>query len=144
MTSRIFEFGMGLLFGIGLILSGMTDPGKVKAFLDLAGAWDPSLALVMGGAIAVGVGAFALARRRQQAWLGSAMQWPARVEVDRPVVVGSLVFGIGWGLAGYCPGPALVSTAMGHWQSALFVLAMVAGMWLHDRAPQNPQPQTAA
>jgi hypothetical protein len=83
MTSRIFEFCMGLLFGIGLILSGMTDPGKVKAFLDLAGAWDPSLALVMGGAIAVGVGAFAWARQRQQAWLGGAMRWPERVLVDR-------------------------------------------------------------
>lgn len=143
MTSRIFEFGMGLLFGIGLILSGMTDPGKVKAFLDLAGAWDPSLALVMGGAIAVGVGAFAWARQRQQAWLGGAMRWPERVLVDRSVVIGSLVFGVGWGLAGYCPGPALVSAAMGHWQSALFVGAMVGGMLLHDMATPEPRPLTA-
>lgn len=144
MTSRVFEFCMGLLFGIGLILSGMTDPGKVKGFLDLAGAWDPSLALVMGGAIAVGLGAFAAARRRQQPWLGGVMHWPGRVEVDRSVVVGSLVFGVGWGLAGYCPGPALVSTAMGHWQAALFVGAMVAGMVFHDRASADPQPQGAA
>jgi uncharacterized membrane protein YedE/YeeE len=132
---RFIEFAIGLLFGIGLLLSGMTDPGKVLGFLDLAGAWDPSLALVMGGAVAVGLLAYAIARRRSTTLLGGAMQLPEGRDIDRPLVVGSLVFGIGWGLAGFCPGPALVAMAAGYWQAALFVVAMVAGMLLHDRAP---------
>ena len=130
--NRFAEFLAGLLFGLGLILSGMTDPGKVIGFLDLAGAWDPSLAFVMGGAIFVGLFAFAAARKRTTAFLGGAMQIPSRRDIDRPLVLGSLVFGIGWGLAGFCPGPALVSLGAGHWQAAVFVLAMVAGMAVHD------------
>jgi uncharacterized membrane protein YedE/YeeE len=130
--TRWFEFAAGLLFGIGLMLSGMTDPGKVIGFLDLAGSWDPSLAFVMGGAILVGFGAFAVARRRTTAFLGGAMQVPTRRDIDRPLVLGSLVFGVGWGLAGFCPGPALVSLGAGHWQAALFVVAMLAGMAVHD------------
>lgn len=130
--NRIVEFAIGLLFGLGLILAGMTDPGKVVGFLDLAGAWDPSLAFVMGGAIVVGIGAFALARRRTTAFLGGAMQLPTRRDIDRPLVVGSLVFGVGWGIAGFCPGPAVVAAGAGHWQAWLFVAAMVAGMALHD------------
>ena len=132
MSRLIVDFLVGLLFGVGLILSGMTDPGKVQGFLDLAGAWDPSLALVMGGAIAIGVGAFAVARRRTSAFLGGAMQLPTRRDIDRPLVVGSLVFGAGWGLAGFCPGPAIVSAGAWHWQAWLFVGAMVAGMGVHD------------
>lgn len=139
MRQRFFEFAAGLLFGLGLILAGMTDPGKVQGFLDVAGAWDPSLAFVMGGAVLVSFFAFALARRRTSNFLGGAMQLPGRRDVDRPLVVGSLVFGIGWGLAGFCPGPALVALGAGHWQALLFVLAMLAGMGLHDlgagRAP---------
>ena len=130
--NRFAEFLAGLLFGLGLILSGMTDPGKVIGFLDLAGAWDPSLAFVMGGAIFVGLFAFAAARQRTTAFLGGAMQIPSRRDIDRPLVLGSLVFGIGWGVAGFCPGPALVSLGAGHWQAAVFVLAMVAGMAVHD------------
>jgi hypothetical protein len=126
------DFLVGLLFGVGLMLSGMTDPGKVQGFLDLAGAWDPSLALVMGGAIAVGVGAFALARKRTTSLLGGAMQLPTRRDIDRPLVVGSLAFGVGWGLAGFCPGPAVVALGAGHWQALVFVLAMLAGMAVHD------------
>lgn len=129
---RFAEFVAGLLFGLGLIVSGMTDPAKVIAFLDLAGAWDPSLALVMGGAIGVGFFAFAVARRRTTAFLGDAMQIPTRRDIDRPLVLGSLVFGIGWGLAGFCPGPALVALGAGHWQAWVFVLAMVGGMAVHD------------
>lgn len=125
-------FAVGLLFGLGLILSGMTDPGKVQGFLDLAGAWDPSLAFVMGGAILVAFGAFAVARRRTTAFLGGAMHLPSTRAVDRPLIVGSLVFGIGWGLAGFCPGPALVSLGAGHWQALLFTVAMLAGMALHE------------
>ncbi|RYF41857.1 MAG: hypothetical protein EOO25_08585 [Comamonadaceae bacterium] len=129
---RLTEFLVGLLFGIGLILSGMTDPGKVTGFLDLAGAWDPSLALVMGGAIGVGLFAFAVARRRTTAFLGGAMHLPGNSEIDRRLVVGSLVFGAGWGLAGFCPGPALVSLGAGHWQALVFTAAMLAGMGLHS------------
>ena len=130
---RAFEFLIGLLFGIGLIVSGMTDPGKVIGFLDVAGVWDPSLAFVMGGAIAVGACAFALARRRTTAFFGGAMQLPSKTAIDRPLVVGSLMFGAGWGLAGFCPGPALVAFGAGYGQAAVFVLAMLAGMWLQQR-----------
>ena len=129
---RAFEFLTGLLFGIGLIVSGMSDPGKVLGFLDVAGAWDPSLAFVMAGAIAVGVGAFALARRRTTAFLGGAIRLPSATVVDRPLVIGSLLFGVGWGLAGFCPGPALVALGAGYWQAAVFTLAMVVGMLLQQ------------
>jgi uncharacterized protein len=136
---RFFEFLAGLLFGLGLILSGMTDPGKVQGFLDLAGPWDPSLAFVMGGAILVGLLAFTVARRRTTAFFGDAMHLPTSRQIDRPLVIGSLVFGVGWGLFGFCPGPALVSLGAGHWQALVFTLAMLAGMAVHDlgghRAP---------
>ena len=125
-------FAAGLVFGLGLILSGMTDPAKVLAFLDLAGAWDPSLALVMGGAIAVGLTGFAVARKRSVSLLGSAMKLPTARQIDRRLVAGSLMFGAGWGLAGFCPGPALVAMAMGHPEALLFVAAMLAGMGLFE------------
>jgi len=123
----------GLVFGLGLIAAGMTDPAKVQGFLDLAGAWDPSLALVMGGAIAVGLVGFGAARRRRLSWSGEPMELPAITAIDRRLVGGGLLFGVGWGLAGFCPGPALV--AMGHGLGAAWVfgLAMVAGMGVHDR-----------
>ena len=128
----------GLLFGIGLILSGMTDPGKVTGFLDLAGKWDPSLALVMAGAIAVSVIPFHLASRRSTALLGGPIRLPTRSDIDRRLVLGSLVFGAGWGLAGYCPGPALASLLSGSAKPVIFVAAMVAGMlvfeWLESRS----------
>ena len=129
---RLTEFLVGLLFGLGLILAGMTDPGKVIGFLDLAGAWDPSLAFVMGGAIAVGFFAFAFARRRTEAFFGTAMQLPNRRDIDPPLVIGSLVFGVGWGLAGFCPGPALVSAGAGQVQAWVFTIAMLAGMAIHE------------
>lgn len=129
---RLSEFLVGLLFGLGLILSGMSDPGKVLGFLDLAGAWDPSLLFVMGGAIAVSVFGFAFARRRSRAFLGDAMQLPTAADVDRRLVVGSLVFGVGWGLVGFCPGPALVALGAGHWQALVFTVAMLAGLALHQ------------
>lgn len=132
--SRISEFVVGLLFGLGLIVSGMTDPGKVLGFLDLAGLWDPSLAFVMGGAIAVGLFAFALAKTRTTSFLGGAMHLPLSREIDRRLAVGSLVFGVGWGLAGFCPGPAIVSAGAGHPKAIAFVLAMLAGMWLFEMA----------
>ena len=122
----------GLLFGLGLILSGMSNPAKVIGFLDLGGNWDPSLACVMGGAILVGLVAFRLARERGTALLGEPMRVPGARGIDRKLVLGSLVFGVGWGLAGYCPGPALVSLASGGQQPLLFVLAMLAGMAVHE------------
>ncbi len=128
MQHRITEFAAGLLFGIGLILSGMTDPGKVIGFLDLFGPWDPSLALVMGGAIVVGAFAFALARKRTRTFLGGALHLPKSTDIDRRLVVGGLVFGAGWGLAGFCPGPALVSLGAGQPKAAVFVVAMITGM----------------
>ena len=124
-------FIVGLVFGLGLILAGMTDPGKVLAFLDVTGQWDPSPAFVMGGAIAVAVGAFAVAKRRTQAFLGGAMQLPKREHIDRRLVLGSLVFGVGWGLGGFCPGPGIVSAGAGHDEGLVFLLAMLAGMSVH-------------
>jgi uncharacterized protein len=129
---RISEFLTGLLFGVGLLLSGMTDPGKVIGFLDLAGSWDPSLALVMGGAVLVGLFAFALARRRTASLLGAAIRLPDSRDIDRRLLGGSLIFGIGWGLAGFCPGPALVALGSGHAKALVFVLAMLAGMFLFE------------
>lgn len=123
----------GLVFGLGLILSGMANPAKVSGFLDLAGAWDPSLALVMGGAVGVGLIGFALAKRRRLAWSGDAIDLPTSTVIDRRLLIGGLLFGAGWGIGGYCPGPALVSAGSGSSAGLLFVGAMLAGMALHDR-----------
>lgn len=125
---RVFEFLAGLLFGLGLILSGMTNPAKVLGFLDLFGQWDPSLAFVMGGAIFVGIFAFSLAKKRTTNLLGGALHLPKSTHIDKRLIIGSLMFGIGWGLAGFCPGPALVSLAAGHEKALVFVLAMLVGM----------------
>jgi uncharacterized membrane protein YedE/YeeE len=126
--SALFSFLAGLVFGIGLMVSGMSDPAKVLGFLDLAGKWDPSLALVMAGAIAVGVAAFALAKRRQTTWLGSPMLLPVARHIDRRLILGSVLFGVGWGLAGICPGPALVLVGAGLSKGLIFTAAMLAGM----------------
>ena len=122
----------GLVFGLGLIAAGMTDPAKVLAFLDLAGAWDPSLALVMGGAIAVALAPFAWAKRQGHTLAGKPVQWPAARGIDARLLLGGLLFGIGWGLAGLCPGPAVVALAAGLADVWLFVLAMLAGLLLVD------------
>ncbi len=118
----------GLVFGLGLILSGMANPAKVLGFLDLAGPWDPSLAFVMGGAIAVGAIAFAWAGRLRESLLGAPMRLPTVKKVDRRLVGGGALFGLGWGLAGFCPGPALAALGMGHTKALIFVVAMLAGM----------------
>ncbi len=125
-------FLVGLVFGLGLIVSGMTDPSKVIGFLDLAGAWDPSLAFVMGGAILVGAGAFSVAKKRQRSLLGEPMQLSSATELDKGLLIGSLVFGIGWGLSGFCPGPAVVSAAAGQPKALVFVAAMLTGMALYN------------
>ena len=122
----------GLLFGVGLIVSGMTNPAKIIGFLDLFGKWDPSLAFVMGGALLVGSIAFRFAGKRQRALLGIPINIPTKRDIDRRLVLGSLTFGIGWGLAGYCPGPAVASLATGGSKPWIFFLAMLAGMALFE------------
>lgn len=134
---RFLEFVIGLLFGLGLIVAGMTDPSKVIGFLDLAGSWDPSLAFVMGGAILVGLGAFALAKKRTTSFLGGAMHLPTSSQIDKRLIVGSLLFGAGWGLAGFCPGPAIVSLGSGNPKALVFVVAMLAGMALFELAQRR-------
>ena len=130
---RVFmAFVVGLVFGIGLILAGMTDPAKVQAFLDLAGQWDPSLAFVMGGAILVGVLVFPFAAKRDRALLGDIMRLPSATRIDHRLVLGGLAFGAGWGLAGFCPGPALASLASGRSEVLLFTGAMLAGMGIFE------------
>lgn len=124
----LIAFASGLVFGLGLIISGMANPAKVLGFLDLAGAWDPSLAFVMGGAVLVTAAGFALLRRRRASLSGEPLRWPAATRVDARLAAGSLAFGAGWGLAGFCPGPALVAASAGVPEALIFVAAMVAGM----------------
>jgi hypothetical protein len=144
MRSRLSEFVVGLIFGLGLLLSGMTDPGKVQGFLDLFGVWDPSLALVMGGAIGVGFFAFAIAKKRTRTFLGGALNLPKSNQIDKRLVLGAVLFGAGWGLAGFCPGPALVSMAAGEIKALAFVTAMLAGMLVYELADRYwHQPRAA-
>ncbi|AQQ67413.1 hypothetical protein Mag101_07015 [Microbulbifer agarilyticus] len=130
-------FVAGLIFSFGLLLSGMANPEKVLGFLDLFGAWDPSLMLVMGGAIAVGLPAFALAKKRETAVLGGPIQLPGKRALDKRLILGSFAFGIGWGLAGFCPGPGIVASGALEPGALVFAVAMIAGMlgfrWLERR-----------
>lgn len=128
----LFSLLAGVVFGLGLIVSGMANPAKVLGFLDLAGPWDPSLAFVMAGAVAVGFFAFLQAKKRRLSLLGAEMKLPAAGRIDRRLVAGSLLFGAGWGLAGFCPGPGLVALGMGEPKAAVFVLAMLAGMAIFE------------
>jgi uncharacterized membrane protein YedE/YeeE len=130
---QLLALAAGLIFGIGLIAGGMTDPAKVKGFLDLAGVWDPSLALVMGGGIAVGLVAFALARKQKVSWSGDPIDLPTNNRIDSRLLIGGALFGTGWGIGGFCPGPALVALGSGLMPAAIFVVAMLAGMLIHDR-----------
>ena len=118
----------GVIFGVGLCISGMSRPEKVLGFLDIAGLWDPSLAFVMAGAIGVAFFAFRLAATRARAWLGDPMRLPTSTTVDRRLLAGSAIFGLGWGLAGVCPGPAIVDLGFLDPRAAVFVVAMLAGM----------------
>lgn len=135
MKNTLQAFAIGLLFGCGLLLSGMANPAKVQGFLDLAGDWDPSLALVMAGAIAVAMPLFRVAEARSRAqrpsWSGAVISLPGKHGLTRSLILGSVLFGIGWGLAGICPGPALVLLGALQWQGLLFVLAMLTGMVLY-------------
>ncbi|SDK25887.1 DUF6691 family protein [Microbulbifer yueqingensis] len=131
--TTVTAFVAGLLFGLGLLLSGMANPEKVLAFLDLAGNWDPSLGLVMVGAILVALPAFTWAKGRQRSLMNEALELPTRSDIDRPLVVGSLLFGAGWGLAGFCPGPAVVATGAGELKAVIFTVAMLTGMTAFQR-----------
>ena len=141
----------GLVFGTGLIVSGMFNPAKVLAFLDLGGRWDPSLILVMGGAVAVAAIAFLVAERRKETLLGAPLQLGSARDIDRRLVIGSLMFGVGWGLVGLCPGPALVALGTGAFKGLVFAASMIAGMVGFEilarsqQAPTpTPMPQPAA
>ena len=131
--SLISQYAIGILFGWGLIISGMSNPQKILSFLDLAGLWDPSLLFVMGGAVLVGLAGFYLASKRTEAFFGGALHIPTRRDISRPLVIGSFIFGAGWGIAGFCPGPALVALGAGHVKALVFVVAMLGGMLVCER-----------
>jgi hypothetical protein len=126
------SFVCGLIFGIGLLISGMTQPAKVLAFIDVFGQWDPTLAFVMAGAVAASSVGYALARRNKRPIIAARHLWPTRTDIDWPLVVGSALFGIGWGLVGLCPGPAVVNLATLSPRVIVFVMAMIAGMTAQD------------
>ncbi len=128
----LFSVLSGLIFGLGLIVSGMTNPAKVLGFLDLAGTWDPSLALVMAGAIAVGLVAFTVVKKKSVSLLGLPVHLPTAKQIDRRLIAGGLTFGVGWGLAGICPGPAVVLVSAGVPQGVIFAGAMLAGMAIFE------------
>ena len=127
------QYFIGVLFGFGLIISGMSNPQKILNFLDITGNWDPSLIFVMGGAVLVGLGGFYLASKRTEAFFGGALHIPSRRDISRPLVIGALIFGAGWGIAGFCPGPAIVALGAGQMKALVFILAMLAGMALCNR-----------
>ena len=139
MLIHIIALLAGLIFGLGLIVSGMVNPDKVQDFLDMSGSWDPSLLFVMGGAIAVGLLAFTLAKRRNETFLGAPINMPTSRVIDKRLVLGSLAFGIGWGLAGICPGPGIVLVGSGNAQGMVFVAAMLVGMGIFELLERRKQ-----
>ena len=122
----------GLLFGLGLLVSGMTDPVKVQGFLDIFGAWDISLALVMGGGLIVAFFGVRLAKRQQTSWIGTLIEMPSKTVINKKLLIGAMLFGIGWGLVGICPGPGIVLLGTGQWQAYVFIPAMVIGMLVYQ------------
>lgn len=146
--AALASFLCGLIFGIGLLISGMTQPAKVLGFLDVFGRWDPTLAFVMAGAVAASSAGYAIARRSQRPIIAAQHLWPTRTDIDRPLVVGSALFGIGWGLVGLCPGPAVVNLATLSPRLIVFVIAMIAGMSAQEiwrsRAPTAKAIEDAA
>ncbi|ACS39070.1 YeeE/YedE family protein [Methylorubrum extorquens] len=136
MAKTASAFAVGLLFGLGLLVSGMANPAKVLAFLDVAGRWDPSLAFVMAGAVAISATGYLVARRRGRPLLASRLEIPTRRNLDPRLIAGAAVFGLGWGLAGLCPGPALTLLTVAPAQAMTFVVAMVAGMLLFRLVPR--------
>ncbi|MBO0751506.1 MAG: YeeE/YedE family protein [Bradyrhizobiaceae bacterium] len=150
MTTLIASFVCGLVFGFGLLISGMTDPIKVLGFLDVFGRWDPTLAFVMAGATSVSFVGYAAARRQRAPLLAARSEWQTLKHIDAPLIGGAVLFGIGWGLAGVCPGPALVNLGTLSPQAALFVVAMVLGILVHkawrslERAEVQPDAMAKA
>lgn len=133
------SLGSGAMLGLGLLISGMADPSKVLAFLDLWGPWNPSLALVMAAAVAVGGVGLAMAARRDRSLLGLPMNLPQRRALDRRLLAGATMFGVGWGLAGFCPGPAIVAAASGVTKALLFSAALLVGMVLYELTQRAPR-----
>jgi uncharacterized membrane protein YedE/YeeE len=133
----VVSLACGLVFGAGLAISGMTNPAKVIGFLDLFGDWDPTLTLVMAGAVAVSTVGFAWARRLERPWFGEHFAFPTRRDIDANLVGGSVLFGLGWGLTGLCPGPAIANLSRGSFEIVLFVAAMAAGALLHNIGPRR-------
>ena len=132
MLKNIIGLLAGLLFGCGLLLSGMTDPAKVQGFLDIFGAWDISLALVMGGGLLVAFIGVQIAKRQSKSWIGTPIDMPTKTVISKKLLTGAMLFGIGWGLVGICPGPALVLLGTGQWQAFVFVPAMLLGMLIYQ------------
>ena len=126
-------FASGAIFGFGLSMSGMLDPARVKGFLDIFGVWDPSLAFVLGGAVIVASIGVQITKRMQHPTFDDSFHVPTRRRIDAPLIIGSALFGLGWGVGGFCPGPAIASLSMGLPQTVLFVIAMLVGMIVHDR-----------
>ena len=132
MLKNIIGLLAGLLFGIGLLISGMTDPVKVQGFLDVFGAWDISLALVMGGGLIVAIVGVQLAKRQQTSWIGTLIEMPTKTTINKKLLIGAMLFGIGWGLVGICPGPGIVLLGTGQWQAYVFIPAMIIGMLVYQ------------
>ena len=132
MLKNIIGLLAGLLFGIGLLISGMTDPVKVQGFLDVFGAWDISLALVMGGGLIVAIVGVQLAKRQQTSWIGTSIDMPSKTVINKKLLIGARLFGIGWGLVGICPGPGIVLLGTGQWQAYVFIPAMIIGMLVYQ------------
>lgn len=132
MLKNIIGLLAGLLFGLGLLISGMTDPVKVQGFLDVFGAWDISLALVMGGGLAVAIVGVQLAKRRRLSWVGEAIDMPTKTKITKKLIIGAMLFGIGWGLVGICPGPGIVLLGTGQWQAYVFIPAMIVGILMYQ------------
>lgn len=137
MLKNIIGLLTGLLFGFGLLISGMTDPVKVQGFLDIFGAWDISLALVMGGGLLVAIVGVQMAKRQQTSWIGTKIELPSKTTINKKLLNGAMLFGIGWGLVGICPGPGIVLLGTGQWQAYVFIPAMIVGMlifqWLEPK-----------
>lgn len=130
--TTIVSMLVGMIFGFGLILSGMVNPAIVLSFLDIAGNWNPSLLWVMGGAMSISAIAFAVARKRKNSYLGIPIQIPTATRIDQRLLIGSFLFGVGWGIAGICPGPALVLVGSGSTSAIVFLIAMMTGMLLFE------------
>ena len=132
MLKNIIGLLAGLLFGFGLLISGMTDPTKVQGFLDIFGAWDISLALVMGGGLIVAIIGVQLAKRQQNSWIGTLIELPSKTTINRQLLIGAMLFGIGWSLVGICPGPGIVLLGTGQWQAYVFIPAMIVGTLIYQ------------